>query len=61
MRHLAGYMTLLGNFVEMSGQEENDPSIWNKRSERSMRGQITVLIKKEMALELLLMPLILLQ
>src|SRR5712691_11375705 len=32
-------MTLLGNFVEMSGQEENDPFIENKRSERSMRGE----------------------
>src|SRR5437868_10572496 len=32
-------MTLLGNFVEMSGQEEQDPFKWNKRSGRSMRGQ----------------------
>src|SRR2546430_17528684 len=32
-------MTLLGNFVEMSGQEEHDPFKWNKRSGRSMRGQ----------------------
>ncbi len=32
-------MTLLGNFVEMSGQGENDPFIKNKRSERSMRGE----------------------
>src|SRR2546421_10825778 len=32
-------MTLLGNFVEMSGQGEHDPFIWNKRSERSMRGE----------------------
>src|SRR5438045_6293088 len=32
-------MTLLGNFDSMSGQEGNDPSIWNKRSERSMRDQ----------------------
>ena len=31
--------TLLGNFVEMSGQEEHDPFKWNKRSGRSMRGQ----------------------
>jgi len=48
-------MTLLGNFVEMSGQEENDPFIENKRSERSMGARINVLIKKEMSLELLLM------
>jgi hypothetical protein len=33
------FMTLLGNFVEMSGQGENDPFIKNKRSERSMRGE----------------------
>src|SRR5436305_6269125 len=33
------FMTLLGNFDSMSGQEGNDPSIWNKRSERSMRDQ----------------------
>src|SRR3989440_12633451 len=32
-------MTLLGNFVEMSGQEEQDPFKWNKRSGRSMRGK----------------------
>ncbi len=32
-------VTLLGNFVEMSGQGENDPFIKNKRSERSMRGE----------------------
>src|SRR5437868_9676978 len=32
-------MTLLGNFVEMSGQEEHDPFKWNKRSGRSMRGK----------------------
>src|SRR5579864_3982454 len=32
-------MTLLGNFVEMSGQGEHDPFIENKRSERSMRGE----------------------
>src|SRR5258708_11566596 len=31
------YMTLLGNSVEMSRQEENDPFIGNKRSKRSMR------------------------
>ena len=30
-------MTLLGNSVEMSRQEENDPFIGNKRSKRSMR------------------------
>src|SRR5256885_9717323 len=33
------FMTLLGNFVEMSGQEEQDPFKWNKRSGRSMRGK----------------------
>src|SRR5579859_7658674 len=32
-------MTLLGNFDSMSGQEGNDPCLWNKRSERSMRDQ----------------------
>ena len=32
-------MTLLGNFVEMSGQGEHDPFIENKRSGRSMRGE----------------------
>ena len=32
-------MTLLGNFVEMSGQGEQDPFRENKRSERSMRGE----------------------
>src|SRR4051794_702182 len=32
-------MTLLGNFVEMSGQEQHHPFIENKRSERSMRGE----------------------
>src|SRR2546423_14955814 len=32
-------MTLLGNFEEMSGQEQHHPFIENKRSERSMRGE----------------------
>jgi len=31
-------MTLLGNFVEMFTQEENDLFMENKKSERSMRG-----------------------
>ena len=35
----AALMTLLGNFDSMSGQEENEPFIWNKRSKRSMRGK----------------------
>src|SRR5947209_10727180 len=30
-------MTLLGNSVKMSRQEENDPFLGNKRSKRSMR------------------------
>src|SRR5439155_1946208 len=32
-------MTLLGNYVEMSGQEGHEPFIWDKRSKRSMRGK----------------------
>jgi hypothetical protein len=36
-------------------------SYGTKRSKRSMRGKINVLSKKEMALELLLLPFILLQ
>ena len=49
-------MTLLGNFVEMSGQEENDPLIENKRSKKKhKRRGINFLIKKKMTFELLLM------
>src|SRR2546421_10240832 len=54
-------MTLLGNFDSMSGQEENEPFIWNERSKRSMIGRDPCSHREGRVLEMLLMPFILLQ
>src|SRR5438105_1369988 len=53
-------MTLLGNSVSMSVQEENEPFIWKERSKRSMIGKDHCFLRERRTLEMLLMPFILL-